>query len=91
MKCRARIARRPIPTAPGRRIKPAGRLVFAHQLRRVTALLIVITHCFGTFYGAQGFVPAVTFSPDLHLAAADRARYVSFPYLKDPFGVATFS
>jgi peptidoglycan/LPS O-acetylase OafA/YrhL len=71
-------------------IKPAGRLVFAHQLRGVAALLIVITHYFGTFYGAQGFVSAVTFSPDLHLVAADWVRYMDFPYLKGPFGVAVF-
>jgi peptidoglycan/LPS O-acetylase OafA/YrhL len=59
-------------------------------LRGVAALLIVITHYFGTFYGAQGFVSAVTFSPDLHLAAAAWVRYMDFPYLKGPFGVAIF-
>lgn len=56
----------------------------------MAALLIVITHYFGTFYGAQGFVSAVTFSPDLHLVAADWVRYMDFPYLKGPFGVAIF-
>jgi peptidoglycan/LPS O-acetylase OafA/YrhL len=32
----------------------------------------------------------VTFSPDLHLVAADWVRYMDFPYLKGPFGVAVF-
>lgn len=59
-------------------------------MRGIAALLIVITHYFGTFYGAQGFVSAVTFSPDLHLAAADWVRHMDFPYLKGPFGVAVF-
>ena len=32
----------------------------------------------------------MTFSPDLHLVAADWVRYMDFPYLKGPFGVAIF-
>jgi peptidoglycan/LPS O-acetylase OafA/YrhL len=75
---------------PGLKINHTGRLVFAHQLRGIAALLIVITHYFGTFYGAQGFVSAVTFSPDLHLAAPSWVHYMDFPYLKGPFGVAVF-
>jgi peptidoglycan/LPS O-acetylase OafA/YrhL len=71
-------------------IKPAGRLAFAHQLRGIAALLIVITHYFGTFYGAQGFVSAVTFSSDLQLVAPAWVPYLDFPYLKGPFGVAVF-
>lgn len=66
------------------------KLVFAHQLRGVAALLIVITHYFGVYYGAQGVVAMVTVSPDLHFVAADWVRHMDFPVLKGPFGVAVF-
>ena len=66
------------------------RLIFAHQLRGVAALLIVITHFFGNFYGTQAGLAALTFSPDLHMIAAPWVRWFDFPYFKGPFGVAVF-
>lgn len=66
------------------------KLVFAHQLRGIAALLIVITHYFGVYYGAQGVVAMLTASPDLHLVAPAWLPYMDFPYLKGPFGVAVF-
>jgi len=66
------------------------KLAFAHQLRGVAALLIVITHYFGVFYGAQGVVAGLTASPELHLQAAPWVAYMDFPVLKGPFGVAVF-
>lgn len=66
------------------------KLVFAHQLRGIAALLIVITHYFGVYYGAQGVIAGLTASPDLHLVAPAWVPYMDFPYLKGPFGVAVF-
>lgn len=66
------------------------KLVFAHQLRGIAALLIVITHYFGVYYGAQGVVAMITASPDLHLVAPAWVAYMDFPYFKGPFGVAVF-
>jgi peptidoglycan/LPS O-acetylase OafA/YrhL len=66
------------------------KLAFAHQLRGIAALLIVITHYFGIYYGAQGVVAGLTASPDLHLQATPWVAYMDFPVLKGPFGVAVF-
>ncbi len=66
------------------------KLAFANQLRGLAALLIVITHYFGVYYGAQAVVAGVTVSPDLHLQAANWVRYMDFPFFKGPFGVAVF-
>lgn len=66
------------------------KLIFANQLRGLAALLIVITHLFGVYYGAQGVVATITASPDLHLVAPAWVPYMDFPYLKGPFGVAVF-
>ena len=67
-----------------------SKIVFAHQLRGIAALLIVITHYFGVYYGMQGVVAAATYSPDLHLVAAHWVGYFDFPCFKGPFGVAVF-
>lgn len=67
-----------------------GKIVFAHQLRGIAALLIVITHYFGVYYGMQPVVAAVTQSPELHLVPADWVQYLDFPLFKGPFGVAVF-
>lgn len=67
-----------------------SKLVFAHQLRGIAALLIVITHYFGVYYGAQAVVAGITRSPDLHLVAANWVPYMDFPVFKGPFGVAVF-
>jgi peptidoglycan/LPS O-acetylase OafA/YrhL len=67
-----------------------AKLAFAHQLRGIAALLIVITHYFGIYYGAQGVVAGLTASPDLHLQAAPWVAWMDFPVLKGPFGVAVF-
>lgn len=66
------------------------KLAFAHQLRGIAALLIVITHYFGIYYGAQGVVAGLTASPELHLQPAAWVAYMDFPVLKGPFGVAVF-
>ncbi|WP_295993893.1 acyltransferase [Rugamonas sp.] len=67
-----------------------SKIVFANQLRGIAALLIVITHYFGVYYGMQAVVAGVTHSPDLHLVAAGWVQYLDFPYFKGPFGVAVF-
>lgn len=69
---------------------PMPKLLFAHQLRGIAALLIVITHYFGVYFGAQAVVAGVTFSPDLQMVAPDWVRHMDFPYFKGPFGVALF-
>ena len=69
---------------------PATRLIFAHQLRGVAALLIVITHFFGNYFGGQAGLAMLTFSPDLHMTAAPWVSWFDFPYFKGPFGVAVF-
>lgn len=66
------------------------KLAFANQLRGLAALLIVITHYFGVYYGAQGVVAGITNSPELHLQAASWVQYMDFPFFKGPFGVAVF-
>lgn len=66
------------------------KLIFANQLRGLAALLIVITHYFGVYYGAQNVVAGVTHSPELHLQAASWVQYMDFPFFKGPFGVAVF-
>lgn len=67
-----------------------SKLAFAHQLRGIAALLIVITHYFGVYYGAQAVVAGITDSPELHLVAASWVPYMDFPFFKGPFGVAVF-
>jgi peptidoglycan/LPS O-acetylase OafA/YrhL len=66
------------------------KLAFANQLRGLAALLIVITHYFGVYYGAQAVVAGITYSPELQLQAAGWVRYTDFPFFKGPFGVAVF-
>ncbi|UTY58031.1 acyltransferase [Massilia sp. erpn] len=68
----------------------SSKLVFAHQLRGFAAILIVVTHYFGIFYGAQQVVANVTFSPNLNLTAPGWTSYMAWPYLNGPFGVALF-
>lgn len=69
---------------------PQHKLLFAQQLRGIAAILIVITHYFGVYYGAQQVVAGITFSPELHLQPAAWVPYMDLPYLKGPFGVALF-
>jgi peptidoglycan/LPS O-acetylase OafA/YrhL len=75
-------------------VRPAGidggRLIFAHQLRGIAALLILVTHYFGNFYGQPQLVAELTFSPAMPLQAAPWVRWFDFPYFKGPFGVALF-
>lgn len=68
----------------------ASRLIFAHQLRGVAAMLIVITHFFGNYFGSQAGLAGLTFSPDLHMVAPPWVHWFDFPYFKGPFGVAVF-
>lgn len=66
------------------------RLAFAHQLRGIAALLIVITHYFGVYFGAQHVVAEMTASPNLQFSTPAWVPYLDFPILKGPFGVAVF-
>jgi peptidoglycan/LPS O-acetylase OafA/YrhL len=66
------------------------KLTFAHQLRGFAAIVVVFTHLFGTFFGAQQFVSTVSFSKDLQIAKPDWVHYFEFGYFNGPFGVALF-
>jgi peptidoglycan/LPS O-acetylase OafA/YrhL len=66
------------------------KLAFAQQMRGIAALLIVITHYFGIFFGAQQVVSYFTATPDLQLVAPSWTSWLEFPVLKGPFGVALF-
>jgi peptidoglycan/LPS O-acetylase OafA/YrhL len=43
------------------------KFIFANQLRGIAAMLVVMTHYFGTFFAEQDLLAARTFSPNLHL------------------------
>jgi peptidoglycan/LPS O-acetylase OafA/YrhL len=66
------------------------KLNFAHQLRGLAALVVVFTHLFGTFFGAQPFISTVSFSKDLNIVKPDWVHYFEFGYFNGPFGVAIF-
>lgn len=68
-----------------------NRLVFANQLRGLAALLVVVTHYLGIYFGAPQVVSVITFSPDLHLTAPSWASLFEFSYFSTgPMGVALF-
>lgn len=66
------------------------KIIFAQQLRGVAALLVVVTHYFGVYWGAQEAVAYLSASPSLHMATPPWTLYFDFPYAKGPFGVALF-
>ena len=66
-----------------------SKFVFANQLRGIAAVLVVMTHYFGTFFAEQDLLAARTFSPNLHLVPAAWTHAFELPY-QGPFGVAIF-
>lgn len=66
-----------------------GRLAFANQLRGIAAVLVLMTHLFGTYFVAPGFVTNATFSTDLQLVEPGWVSYLH-PSFSGPFGVALF-
>lgn len=65
------------------------KFVFANQLRGIAALLVVMTHYFGTFFAEQELLAARTFSPNLHLLKTPWVHLFELEY-QGPFGVALF-
>ncbi|TFW30838.1 acyltransferase family protein [Duganella callida] len=65
------------------------KFIFANQLRGIAALLVVMTHYFGTFFAEQDLLAARTFSPNLHLVKAPWVHIFELEY-QGPFGVALF-
>lgn len=66
-----------------------NKFIFANQLRGVAAILVVMTHYFGTFFAEQELLAARTFSPNLQLTPAPWVHLFELPY-QGPFGVAIF-
>lgn len=66
-----------------------NKFIFANQLRGIAALLVVMTHYFGTFFAEQDLLAARTFSPNLQLTPAPWVHLFELPY-QGPFGVAIF-
>lgn len=66
-----------------------NKFVFANQLRGIAAILVVMTHYFGVYFGAQPLVAALTFSPNFHFSPAPWVHYFELPY-QGPLGVALF-
>jgi peptidoglycan/LPS O-acetylase OafA/YrhL len=58
-------------------------------LRGIAALLVVMTHYFGTFFAEQDLLAARTFSPNLHLFKASWVHIFELEY-QGPFGVGLF-
>jgi peptidoglycan/LPS O-acetylase OafA/YrhL len=65
------------------------KFIFANQLRGIAALLVVMTHYFGTFFAEQDLLAARTFSPNLHLIKAPWVHIFELEY-QGPFGVGLF-
>jgi peptidoglycan/LPS O-acetylase OafA/YrhL len=65
------------------------KFIFANQLRGIAALLVVMTHYFGTFFAEQDLLAARTFSTNLHLIKAPWVHIFELEY-QGPFGVALF-
>ena len=63
--------------------------IFANQLRGIAAILVVMTHYFGTFFAEQALLAARTFSPDLQFKPSAWVHYFELPY-QGPFGVSLF-
>lgn len=65
------------------------KFIFANQLRGIAALLVVMTHYFGTFFAEQDLLAARTFSIKQHLVKAPWVHLFELEY-QGPFGVALF-
>ncbi len=69
------------------------KIIFANQLRGIAAILVVISHLIGVFYGGQEIIASATFTPNMHLSAPD---WIGYLYVFSPkfnygaFGVAIF-
>jgi peptidoglycan/LPS O-acetylase OafA/YrhL len=66
-----------------------NKFIFANQLRGLAAMLVVMTHYFGTFFAEQELLAARTFSPNLHLVPAPWVHLFELEY-QGPFGVGIF-
>lgn len=66
-----------------------NKFVFANQLRGIAAILVVMTHYFGTYFAEQQLVGGLTFSPDLHFSPSRWVHFLELPY-QGPLGVALF-
>ena len=65
------------------------KFIFANQLRGIAALLVVMTHYFGSFFAEQELLAARTFSPNLQLVKAPWVHVFELP-CQGPFGVGLF-
>ena len=65
------------------------KFIFANQLRGIAAMLVVMTHYFGTFFAEQDLLAARTFSPNLHLFKGAWVHFFELEY-QGPFGVGLF-
>lgn len=66
-----------------------NKFIFANQLRGIAAILVVMTHYFGTFFAEQALLAERTFSPNLHLVKGAWVHWLELEY-QGPFGVAIF-
>ncbi|MET0263983.1 MAG: acyltransferase [Duganella sp.] len=66
-----------------------NKFIFANQLRGIAALLVVMTHYFGTFFAEQDLLAARTFSPNLQLVKGWWVHFLELEY-QGPLGVALF-
>jgi len=66
-----------------------NKYIFANQLRGIAAILVVMTHYFGTFFAEQALLAERTFSPNLQLVKGAWVHLFELEY-QGPFGVAIF-
>jgi peptidoglycan/LPS O-acetylase OafA/YrhL len=66
-----------------------NKYIFANQLRGIAAILVVMTHYFGTYFAEQALLADRTFSPNLSFQPSAWVHYFELPY-QGPFGVAVF-
>ncbi|KQW96550.1 hypothetical protein ASC94_06810 [Massilia sp. Root418] len=66
-----------------------NKYIFANQLRGIAAILVVMTHYFGTYFAEQALLASRTFSPEMGFKPSAWVRYFELPY-QGPLGVAVF-
>jgi peptidoglycan/LPS O-acetylase OafA/YrhL len=66
-----------------------NKYIFANQLRGIAAILVVMTHYFGTYFAEQTLLASRTFSPEMGFKPSAWVRYFELPY-QGPLGVAVF-